>query len=93
MSWPRRLRVYVGQLFPAWLHRNEPALPSRAVVRFSNRRGTTELWIKEGKQAAHWTRLSCHRFRANEVHLQLSVLAPPWRRSPTVGFRAVGGAR
>ena len=39
---------------------------------------------KEGKQAAHWTRLSCHRFRANEVRLQLSVLAYNlgnlWRR-------------
>jgi hypothetical protein len=34
--------------------------------------------------AAHWTRLSCHRFRANEVRLQLSVLAYNldnlWRR-------------
>ena len=29
----------------------------------------------EGKQATHWTRLSCHRFRANEVRLQLSVWA------------------
>ena len=42
------------------------------------------VWIKEGKQAAHWTRLSCHRFRANEVRLQLSVLAYNlgnlWRR-------------
>ena len=40
--------------------------------------------IKEGKQATHWTRLSCHRFRANEVRLQLSVLAYTlgnlWRR-------------
>ena len=40
--------------------------------------------IKEGKQATHWTRLSCHRFRANEVRLQLSVLAYNlgnlWRR-------------
>jgi hypothetical protein len=27
-------------------------------------KGTAEQWIKEGKQAAHWTRLSCHRFRA-----------------------------
>ena len=26
-------------------------------------------------QATHWTRLSCHRFRADEVRLQLSVLA------------------
>ena len=55
-----------------------------AVVRFYNKRGTAEQWIKEGKQAAHWTRLSCHRFRANEVRLQLSVLAYNlgnlWRR-------------
>jgi hypothetical protein len=59
-------------------------LPSRAVVRFDNKRGTAEQWIKEGKQAAPWTRLSCHRFRANEVRLQLSVLACNlgnlWRR-------------
>jgi len=31
--------------------------------------------IKEGKQPAAMTRLSCHRFRANEVRLCLSVLA------------------
>jgi hypothetical protein len=46
--------------------------------------GEKESEIKEGKQAAHWTRLSCHRFRANEVRLQLSVLAYNlgnlWRR-------------
>jgi hypothetical protein len=40
--------------------------------------------VKEGKQAAHWTRLSCHRFRVNEIRLQLSVLAYNlgnlWRR-------------
>ncbi len=49
-----------------------------------NKRGTAEQWIKEGKQATHWTRLSCHRFRANEVRLQLSILAYNlgnlWRR-------------
>ena len=54
------------------------------MVRFYNQRGTAEQWIKEGKQATHWTRLSCHRFRANEVRLQLSVLAYNlgnlWRR-------------
>ena len=59
-------------------------LPSRSVVRFYNKRGTAEQWIKEGKQATHWTRLSCHRFQANEVRLQLSVLAYNlgnlWRR-------------
>ncbi len=50
-------------------------LPSRSLVRFYNKRGTAEQWSKEGKQATHWTRLSCHRFRANEVRLQLSVPA------------------
>ena len=49
-----------------------------------NKRGTAEQWIKEGKQATHWTRLSCHRFRANEARLQLSLLAYNlgnlWRR-------------
>jgi len=47
----------------------------RAVVRFYNQRGTAEQWIKEGKAATHWTRLSSHRFRANEVRLLLGVIA------------------
>src|SRR5260370_20549661 len=59
-------------------------LPRGAVVRFYNKRGTAEQWIKEGKQATHWTRLSCHRFLANEARLQLSLLAYNlgnlWRR-------------
>ena len=65
-----------GELFPrvGFIVTNL-ALPSRAVVRFYNQRGTAEQWIKEGKQATHWTRLSCHRFRANEARLQLSLLA------------------
>lgn len=49
--------------------------PSRAVVRFYNKRGTAEQWIKEGKQAVRMTRLSCHRFRSNQVRLALSLLA------------------
>ena len=57
---------------------------SRAVVRFYNKRGTAEQWIKEGKQAVKMTRLSCHRFRSNEVRLWLSVIAYNlgnlWRR-------------
>ena len=45
------------------------------VVRFYNQRGTAEQWIKEGKYALKWTRLSCHRFIANQVRLQLFALA------------------
>ena len=90
-SWttPRRIVAKVehhrGELFPrvGFIVTNM-VLPSRSVVRFYNKRGTAEPWIKEGKQAAHWTRLSCHRFRANEVRLQLRVLAHNlgslWRR-------------
>ena len=39
-------------------------------------RGTTaEQWIKEGKNAVKWTRLSCHDFLDNQVRLQLFALA------------------
>jgi Transposase DDE domain group 1 len=90
-SWKTARRVvakvefHFGELFPrvGFIVTNL-SLPSWAVVRFYNKRGTAEQWIKEGKQATHWTRLSCHRFRANEVRLQLSLLAYNlgnlWRR-------------
>jgi hypothetical protein len=49
--------------------------PNRRVVKFYNGRGTAEQWIKEGKNALRWTRLSCHAFRHNAVRLQLHALA------------------
>ncbi len=58
--------------------------PHKLVVLFYNKRGTAEQWIKEGKQAVKMTRLSCHRFRSNQVRLWLSVIAYNlgnlWRR-------------
>ena len=45
------------------------------VVKFYNGRGTAEQWIKEGKNAVKWTRLSCHDFVDNQVRLQLFALA------------------
>jgi hypothetical protein len=44
------------------------------LVRFYNQRGTAEQHIKEGKYALRWTRLSCRKFRDNEVPLQLHAL-------------------
>jgi len=48
---------------------------SSNVVRFYNKRGTAEQWIKEGQYALKWTRLSCHDFVDNQVRLQLFALA------------------
>jgi hypothetical protein len=48
--------------------------PANAAAK-GNKRGTTEQWIKEGKQAVKMTRLSCHRLRSNEVWLLLTIAA------------------
>jgi hypothetical protein len=90
-SWKAARRVvakvefHFGELFPrvGFIVTNLAA-ENRAVVRFYNKRGTAEQWIKEGKQAVKMTRLSCHRFRSNEVRLWLSLIAYNlgnlWRR-------------
>ena len=48
---------------------------SRKVEKFYNGRGTAEQWIKEGKYAANWTRMSCRNFTYNQAGLQLLALA------------------
>ena len=81
-SWNKWRRVvakvewHEGELFPrvGFIVTNLWIAEER-VVRFYNKRGTAEQWIKEGKQAIKWTRLSCQRFAANQVRLQLFVLA------------------
>src|SRR4051794_17735841 len=49
--------------------------PAERVSKFYDGRGTAERWIKEGKLALRWTRLSCRAFRDNAVRLQLFALA------------------
>src|SRR5918995_1772216 len=49
--------------------------PPERVVAFDNQRGTAEQWIREGKNAVRWTRLSCRSMPANAVRLQLHALA------------------
>ena len=51
------------------------ARPAERIVGFYNHRGTCEQYIKEGKGAIKWTRLSCRSFAANAVRLQLHALA------------------
>jgi hypothetical protein len=81
-SWtkPRRVVAKVewhqGELYPrvGFVVTNQTR-PAERVVRFYNGRGTAEQWIKEGKLALRWTRLSCRAFRDNAVRLQLFALA------------------
>ncbi len=80
-----KVEFHAGELFPrVGFIVTKLETPSRAVVRFYNKRGTAEQWIREGKQAVKMTRLSCHRFRSNQVRLALSLLAYNlgnlWRR-------------
>ena len=81
-SWdkPRRVVAKVewhqGELFPkvGFIVTNMSA-KAKGVVHFYNGRGTAEQWIKEGKYALNWTRLSCKRFVSNQVRLLIFVLA------------------
>jgi len=81
-SWSRPRRViakvewHPGELYPrvGFIVTNMSRLATN-VVAFYNKRGTCEQWIKEGKGAIKWTRLSCRTFAANAVRLQLHALA------------------
>ena len=67
---------HAGELFPrvGFLVTNLKWRSPR-VVRFYNARGTAEQWIKEGKNAVKWTKLSCRRFKDNAARLHLFALA------------------
>lgn len=81
-SWSKARRVvakiefHPGELFPTvgFIVTNR-SLPNERVLAFYNGRGTAEQHIKEGKYALKWTRLSCTKFAANAVRLQLHALA------------------
>jgi len=81
-SWTKSRRVvakvewHQGELFPrvGFIVTNLQRKPSN-VTRFYNQRGKCEQWIKEGKLALTWTRLSCTRFICNQVRLALFMLA------------------
>ena len=81
-SWKMARRVvakvewHPGELYPrVGFVVTNLSRPAERVVAFYNQRGTAEQWIKEGKNAIKWTRLSCRSFTANAVRLQLHALA------------------
>src|SRR3954468_6979584 len=65
-SWDKARRVvakvewHPGELYPrvGFIVTNMTG-PAERVVAFYNQRGTAEQWIREGKNAVTWTRLSC----------------------------------
>jgi Transposase DDE domain group 1 len=71
-----KVEWYPGELYPrvGFIVTNL-ARSAEGIVAFYNRRGTCEQYIKEGKNAIKWTRLSCRTFAANAVRLQLHALA------------------
>src|SRR5437588_2767221 len=77
---PRRVIAKVewhpGELYPrvGFIVTNM-SRPAERVVAFYNKRGTCEQWIKQGKGAIKWTRLSGRTFAANAVRLQLHAPA------------------
>ena len=81
-GWTRARRVVAkvewhrGELYPrvGFIVTNL-SRPAERLIKFYNGRGTAEQWIREGKNALRWTRLSCHAFRHNAVRLQLHALA------------------
>ena len=81
-SWDRKRRVVAKvEWHPGELHPRVGFIvtnlsrPVERVVAFYNQRGKAEQYIKEGKNAIKWTRLSCRKFRDNAVRLQLHALA------------------
>jgi hypothetical protein len=84
---PRRVVAKVewhpGELYPrvGFIVTNL-ARPTERVVAFYNQRGTAEQWIKEGKGAIKWTRLSCRSFAAT-----MRPSTSRWRALSCAGFR------
>jgi Transposase DDE domain group 1 len=81
-SWKMARRVvakvewHPGELYPrVGFVVTNLSRPAERLLAFYNQRGTAEQWIKEGKNAINWTRLSCRSFAGNAVRLQIHALA------------------
>jgi hypothetical protein len=79
-SWPHQRRILVKidvtaeGLNVRYMVTNRGGRAADLVAWYDDR-GTSENWIKELKLDIHADRLSCHRFRANAVRLQLHSIA------------------
>jgi hypothetical protein len=71
-----KVEWHPGELYPrvGFIVTNLARCAER-IVAFYDQRGTCEKYIKEGKNAIKWTRLSCRTFAAHAVRSQLHALA------------------
>ncbi len=71
-----KVKWHQGELYPRVVFIvTNLTRPTDRVVALYNQRGTCEQWIKEGKGAIKWTRLSCQSFAGDAVRLELHALA------------------
>ena len=65
-----KVEWHPGELYPRFRFIvTNMARRAENVVAFYTKRGTYEQWIKEGKGAIKWTRISCRSYAANAVRL------------------------
>src|SRR4051812_32367139 len=64
-----------GRLRKKSTRRINPLCSANSYVFYVNDVGRAEQWLNEGRDALKWTRLSCRRFKDNQVRLQLFGLA------------------
>jgi hypothetical protein len=77
-----KVEFHCGELFPrVGFVVTDLALDNRAAVRFYNKLGTAEQWIKESEQTVAMTPLSCHRFRADAHPTCALLLVAAGRRA------------
>src|SRR5208337_1973747 len=81
-SWSRTRRLVAkiewhrGELFPRiGFVVTSSKLPAGQVTKVYNGRGNVVNRSKEGKNTLPWDKTSCQRFEANQVRLQMGVLA------------------
>ena len=78
-----KVEWHPGELYPrvGFMVTNMSRLAER-VVAFYNKRGTCGQWIKEGKGAIKWTRLSCRTFAAKRGATSASCACVEPRQLP-----------
>ena len=88
-----KIEWHAGELFPrvGFIVTNL-TWRSKSVVKFYNGRGTAEQWIKEGKNAVKWTKLSCRTFKDNQTRLAVVRLGLQPGQLPAAAGLAETGA-